>query len=219
AVQNKNIKYLLLIPAIFFIIHTGYGIGFLCGAIESLNRNNFIRKIELHIRLLFPHYQHREKNLLLSIIQGRGLDIGCGAEKVSPSCIGIDIIAPGEKGRFGSQKGKISVADYVISGDNLHIFKDEEFDFIVAKHNLEHYSHPDKTLMEWKRVLKKGGKIGVIVPDDRYVDSTGLDPTHKVSFTLENLEELFKNKGFIILASGVAIKHWSIYLIAKKPEI
>ncbi|MDD3725949.1 MAG: methyltransferase domain-containing protein [Candidatus Ratteibacteria bacterium] len=185
--------------------------------IDKIKRSNFVRKVELHIRLIFPYYRNRERDLLLPIIKGKGLDIGCGSEKISFDCIGIDIIPRGQKGKFGSQKGKISVADYNISGDDLRIFNNEEFDFIVAKHNLEHYLFPEKVLQEWKRVIKKGGKIGVVVPDDKYVNSIKLDPTHKVCFTLESLEKLFKDAGFIILEAGVAIKHWSIYLIAEKP--
>ncbi|MCM8829953.1 MAG: glycosyltransferase [Candidatus Omnitrophica bacterium] len=34
-VQNKNIKYLLVLPVVFFIIHTGYGTGFLCGSVKN----------------------------------------------------------------------------------------------------------------------------------------------------------------------------------------
>jgi len=217
--EKSHTKKLLLLPFVFLIIHISYGLGFICGVLKNIKRNSLLRKIELHLKLLlFPSVRKREKNILKKITAGKGLDIGCGCEKVSPNCIGIDITPRGEKGKFGSQKSKISVADYTLSEDNLYIFKDNSFDFIVAKHNLEHYLNPEKTLMEWKRVLKKGGKIGVVVPDDRYVDSIKLDPTHKVSFTLEKLEELFKNAGFNILESGIAIKHWSIYLIAEKPK-
>ncbi|MCM8777009.1 MAG: glycosyltransferase [Candidatus Omnitrophica bacterium] len=42
AVQNKNIKYLLFLPLVFFIIHTGYGIGFLWGSVKNEeNRHHF----------------------------------------------------------------------------------------------------------------------------------------------------------------------------------
>ena len=210
-------RQFLLLPAVFFTIHVSYGTGFLCGFVNNLKRNNLLRKIELHFKLLFPYFKNREKNILASIAMGKGLDIGCGSRKISQNCIGIDIIPKGEKGKFGCERNKTSVADYVLSGDNLIIFKNDELDFIVAKHNLEHYSSPEKTLSEWKRVLKKGGRIGVIVPDDNYVNSLDLDPTHKVSFNLNRLEKLFMQCGFKVLKSGIAIKHWSIYLIVEKP--
>ena len=179
-------------------------------------RNNFLRKVELHLRLFYSHWKNREKKILSSVCKGKGADIGCGSNKVSPNCIGIDITSKGTSGKYGCEKNKVSVSDYDASGDNLFMFKDNELDFIVAKHNLEHYDNPVLTIQEWKRVLKKGGKIGVIVPDDKFVNTLKLDPTHKYFFTLEKLTKLFKNQNFKILKKGIAIPHWSIYLIAQK---
>lgn len=175
---------------------------------------NFLRKREGNLRSLFGRIDP-EKDILKRICIGKGLDIGCGSEKISENCIGIDLFGKGEIGKYGNQKGKISKADIKASGDKLP-FKDNEFDFLVAKHNLEHYENPEKTLIEWERVLKKGGKIGVIVPDEKYVNTKGLDPTHYCSFDLETLEYLFKKVGFKILKKGFALKHWSIYIIGEK---
>ena len=179
-------------------------------------RNVFLRKIEQHIRWHVLNQRNKERDILRPLCGGKGADIGCGSSKISPNCIGIDLTEKGQIGKYGSEKNKSSVSDYKSSGDNLFMFKDNELDFIVAKHNLEHYSSPMKTLKEWKRVLKKGGKIGVIVPDDRYVESIKLDPTHKFSFDLDSLEELFRKAKFKILKKGIALPHWSIYLIAEK---
>jgi len=157
-----------------------------------------------------------ERDILKPLCIGRGLDIGCGSRKISESVMGVDIIAKGEKGKYGNQKGMVSNADINTSGDKLKMFKDNSIDFIVAKHNLEHYDNPLNTLIEWGRVLKLEGKLGVIVPDNRFVDSMNLDPTHKVSFTPESLRVLFLDAGFKILSDGIALKHWSIFLIGEK---
>jgi ubiquinone/menaquinone biosynthesis C-methylase UbiE len=179
-------------------------------------RNSFLRKIELYLRLFLLNQWDKEKNILLKIVNGKGADIGCGSRKISHNCIGVDLTGKGEKGQFGYEKNKISVSDYKSSGDNLFMFKDNELDFIVAKHNLKHYAESEQTLKEWKRVLKFGGKIGVIVPDDRYLNSLKLDETHKIAFDSEKLEKLFQKAGFKIIDKGIAVKHWSIYLIAEK---
>jgi predicted SAM-dependent methyltransferase len=38
---------------------------------------------------------------------------------------------------------------------------------VVARHNLEHYVDVVKTLCEWRRVLKPGGVMAILVPDER----------------------------------------------------
>src|SRR3989338_7925826 len=152
-----------------------------------MKRNNFLRKIEMNLRkIVFPSSKQRERDILRKICIGKGADIGCGSNKVSENAIGIDLTAKGEKGKAGNQKNMISKADICTSGDDLP-FKNNELNYIVAKHNLEHYNNPEKTLLEWKRVVKKGGKIGVIVPDNDFVDSKKLDLTHYFDFNLQSL--------------------------------
>ena len=179
------------------------------------HRNNFFRKIETHMRIIFLNKRNKEKNILKKICIGKGADIGCGSNKVCEKAIGVDKTPRGEEGSYGNQKGKVSKANICASGDDLP-FKDNELDYIIAKHNLEHYKNPEKTLIEWKRVLKEGGKIGVIVPNNKFVNSRKLDPTHYSDFNLDSLKKLFEKVGFKIIAEGDAIKHWSIYIIAKK---
>jgi len=63
------------------------------------------------------------------------------------------------------------------------MFSDGELDFVVARHNLEHYVDVIKTLQEWKRVLRVGGHLAIVIPDDTNLDTIHLDPTHKHVFT------------------------------------
>ena len=182
---------------------------------KTPHRNNFLRKIETHIKIRFLNKKDMEKRILEQICIGRGADIGCGSNKICGKAIGVDKTPKGKKGSYGNQKKKLSEADICSSGDNLP-FKNNELDYIVAKHNLEHYQNPEKTLIEWKRVLRKEGKIGVIVPNNKFVNSRKLDPTHYSDFDLDSLKKLFEKTGFKIIAKGDAIKHWSIYIIAKK---
>lgn len=179
------------------------------------HRNNFLRKIEVYTRLLLGE-QNKEKEILAAICKGKGADIGCGSGKITSGCIGVDLTGKNEEGEFGCEKGKKSEADFKASGDNLFMFKNNELDFVVAKHNLEHYGNPEKTLAEWKRVLKKGGKLGVIVPDNRYLTTSKLDKSHKSEFDLETLENLFKKTGLKVKEKGMAFPRWSIYVIGEK---
>lgn len=60
--------------------------------------------------------------------------------------------------------------DVVANGDDLP-FNDEEFDFVINSHVLEHFYNPIKAINEWLRVIKKGGYIFMIIPHkDRTFD-------------------------------------------------
>ena len=106
---------------------------------------------------------HPEALALLPYCVGRGIDVGCGHRKVAEHCIGVDLLAAGEVGEHGVMHGQRSVADIQASGDDLHMFADGELDFVVSRHNLEHYVDVVKTLQEWARVTRPGGTGG----DDR----------------------------------------------------
>jgi len=176
--------------------------------------NNKLRVIEAVFRTKILGVNERKE--LENICIGRGADIGCGGKKITKECIGVDLYGKGELGEYGSQKGVKSAATHKSEGGCLPFFENDELDFIVSCHNLEHFKHPLEPLLEWKMVVRKGGNIGVIVPDDSKVDSINLDKTHKVAFTLKSLIELFDEAGLKIIDYGVALKNWSIFLIAEK---
>lgn len=163
--------------------------------------------------------KHPERLALLLYCTGHGIDVGCGHRKTSANCIGVDIIGKGETGSEGCVTGKDSVADIQASGDNLYMFKDKEFDFVISRHNLEHYQDIVKTLQEWKRILKIGGILAAVLPDDRFINTIALDPTHKHVFTPESFERLLGLiGGFEIIKSEVVIPNWSFISVATRCE-
>jgi len=161
---------------------------------------------------------HPERLALLPYCQsGKGIDVGCGHRKTHPNCIGIDIIAPGEKGAVGCVAGKRIAADIQASGDDLWMFADGELDFVISRHNLEHYVDVFKTLREWKRVLRTGGTLAMIVPDDRHIDSIALDPSHKHAFTPESLRTCLELAGGLdIIKIEPVIERWSFMVLCRK---
>jgi SAM-dependent methyltransferase len=161
---------------------------------------------------------HPEKSVLLKYCsQGRGIDVGCGHRKTHPNCIGIDIIPKGVKGDLGCIHKKTIDADICTSGDDLPMFRDEELDFVVSRHNLEHYVDVIKTLKEWRRVLKRGGILGVVLPDEEKVDTINLDRSHKHVFTQESYKQyLALIGGFEILRCEPVVPNWSFVCIARK---
>ncbi len=76
---------------------------------------------------------------------------------------------------------------FVADASDLSILPDDKYDFVLASHALEHIANPMRALREWKRVLKVGGALLVIVPDKRRTFD------HKRPFTtIEHLESDFQ---------------------------
>ena len=77
-----------------------------------------------------------------------------------------------------------SGVDFVRDASDLSIFEDGSVSEIYASHILEHFPHVKtlKVLMEWNRVLEKGGILYVAVPDFKEVikqyDQYGLTDWH-----------------------------------------
>lgn len=155
-------------------------------------------------------------------IKGKGIDVGCGNRKSSDNCIGIDIVPKGSVGTVGSVTSQISQADICASGDQLSMFSDGELDFVIARHNLEHYVDVIKTIKEWYRVLRKDGFMVVVLPDETGLNRVGkrgvaLDPTHEHSFTQESFKNLIEAiGGFEILKQEPVISNWSFISVCKK---
>lgn len=56
---------------------------------------------------------------------------------------------------------------FIAEATDLSPFRDEDYDFVLAAHVLEHTANPLKALQEWRRVLVPGGVLLAVVPDKR----------------------------------------------------
>lgn len=84
------------------------------------------------------------------------LDIGCGERKATAE--GYDI-------KTLDIRAEVK-PDFIAPIDKIPC-PDESFDMIHSSHVLEHVKRSDiyKTIREWRRVLKTGGELRLIVPD------------------------------------------------------
>jgi len=103
-----------------------------------------------------------------SILAGKGIDIGCGPDPVSPTARRFDI-------EDGDANDILSVVD-------------EQFDFVYSSHCLEHMNDPQKALRDWWTLVKPGGYLFLIVPDEDLYEQ-GVFPSrfnadHKATFTI-----------------------------------
>ena len=138
-----------------------------------------IRKLKLDIEW--------EKQAILKYCIGKGVEIGCGGNKIVDDIVGVDITPKDSRGIAGCQIGRKSQADITVTDYKLP-FKDNEFEYLVARHVLEHIVDDMAALREWVRVLKHGSLMTIAVPDEEYVDGMPLDPTHKHTYTVESLK-------------------------------
>lgn len=97
----------------------------------------------------------------------KGIEIGGSAHNpFHLDTINVDYTADMEtiykKGEYDFCGEKMPV-DVIAYGDDLP-FKDEEYDFVISSHVMEHFFDPIKALKEWMRVIKKGGFIFIIAP-------------------------------------------------------
>jgi len=109
------------------------------------------------------------------IITGHGIDIGCGPDPITPNVRKFD----------------------VNDGDANEITKyvREEFDFVFSAHCLEHMRDPARALREWWILVRPGGYLILIVPDEELYEQ-GYWPSlfnadHKASFTLSKQKSPF----------------------------
>jgi len=62
-------------------------------------------------------------------------------------------------------------------GSNLAGVQDRSYDFVLSSHNLEHFANPVKALNEWKRVVRPGGSLIMVLPDYKYTFDHRRAPT------------------------------------------
>lgn len=125
---------------------------------------------------------------------GSVLELGCGHQKTVDRAFGVDLYPAGE---LIPTIDRISVADCVGNVEKLGdcFLSQPKYDYIIARHILEHVHNPIKVLRHWKEYLAPGGKLIVAVPDDTVCDSISLNPEHKNAFTPEYIRDLLSAAG------------------------
>ena len=102
------------------------------------------------------------------IFAGEGIDIGCGGDPVFPEARPFDV-GDGDANR---------ISKYV----------DRRFDYVFSSHCLEHMMDPFAALGEWWGIVKPGGYLYAVVPDeDLYEQGTwpsAYNRDHKHTFTI-----------------------------------
>lgn len=139
----------------------------------------------------------REK--LAPYCTGVGLDIGFGGDPVTPWSINVD--RPYDRpnrGKYGTIREHLTVNNDK-EGIELPWIKDMSMDFVYSSHCLEDFEDTVFVLESWFRVLRIGGNMVLLLPDEpRYrahCDANGsqrnLEHVHE-EFSLEYIEMCFE---------------------------
>lgn len=105
------------------------------------------------------------------LLVGRGIDIGCGDDPVTPDC-----------DRWDYQLGH---------GDAMRMegVPDESYSWVSASHVLEHCTDPEMAISRWWQILRHGGVLLVTVPDsylyEKHHHPSRFNSDHKYVFTVD----------------------------------
>lgn len=101
----------------------------------------------------------------MKVTPPRILDVGCGLNK-RPGAIGVD-------------RNARTAADVLCDLDHFpYPFRDSVFDELYATHVIEHVADVIRTMEEFHRLVRPGGRIFITTP--HYTDfSSFCDPTHR----------------------------------------
>lgn len=154
---------------------------------------------------------------LLKVQDGHAMEIGCGASMYAPFLMraGFDYLGvdpDDEAARWTNQTFSVPTIGLTFEACGPL----DAVDLILAAHSLEHVTDAPAVLKKMFSLLKSGGHLVVIVPDD----SDPVNPDHLWFFTVETLRALLESTGFVEITTAVR-RHIArenfIYCHARKP--
>lgn len=132
------------------------------------------------------------RNRVISYCVGRGLDLGCGPEKICYDAIGID------SGRDYGGETQPGLRLDLSAPRSLGMFANCCMDYVFSSHLLEDLLDTKGALSEWWRVVKPGGHLILYGPDPDYyprVGQVGANPRHKRDLYWEDVWEILESFG------------------------
>jgi SAM-dependent methyltransferase len=156
----------------------------------------FIRKVKrkLGIKERYPSETSKVRHLVIAYCEGHGCDVGFGGDKIKKTdCVGIDYAQP----YAYTGKDNVDVACDVIN-DPIPVAGDT-FDYVYTSHLIEDFVDTRGGLEKFIRILKNGGRLILVFPDQRKYEAHCLRTgqtlnTHHVHQEM-GLEFMYKRLG------------------------
>jgi ubiquinone/menaquinone biosynthesis C-methylase UbiE len=170
--------------------------------------------------------------LLSANEKDRAVDLACGpgtlaltfAPRVKWIC-GVDLTAAMlARARRTAHADGIGNVEFALGDAHALPIADGSLDLAVTSYSLHHMPDPARVLREMARVLKRGGRAGVLdifVPEDPKIAEMNnrierlRDPSHTRTLTKSELDKMFSAAGLRILAAEVeehprSFDHWML---------
>lgn len=135
---------------------------------------------------------------------GRVLEIGCGGggllqrlRRTAALAVGVDTLGTALE---LARRRDASVSLVRVTARNPLPFSADSFDAMIGQHVLEHLADVDDALYEWKRLLKRGGRLVLATPNACYPDPAHFaDAEHTRVFAPTELADTVERAGFSVV--------------------
>ena len=153
---------------------------------------------------------------VLKYCLGRGVDIGCGIEKIKPEAIGVDFAV-----QYNIDDHPVTAADFTEGFEKFFEQRyKNEFDFIFSSHLLEDYSNFVEVLLFWSQYVNPHGYIVLVLPVEELYRKKGenCNARHVNNFasSLHFFSLLPENAFTLVDCSDSPIGEYSFYVVLKK---
>ena len=91
---------------------------------------------------------------------------------------------------YNYYKNKVG-KQYILDATNLSGIDSNKYDFLVSSNCLEHIANPIKAIKEWERIVKPGGHLLILVPNNKF----GLDINRNITKFNHILNDFHDNIG------------------------
>jgi ubiquinone/menaquinone biosynthesis C-methylase UbiE len=128
----------------------------------------FVRKIKrkLGIQEIYPSETSKVRHLVIGYCQGSGCDIGFGGDRIKKeNCAGIDYANP----YAHTGRDKVDIACDVMN-ERIPV-EDSSFDYVYTSHLIEDFKDTGAALKEFIRILKPGGNLILVFPDQKMYEA------------------------------------------------
>jgi ubiquinone/menaquinone biosynthesis C-methylase UbiE len=200
---------------------------------RDLVRDRFTRTAEVFGSFAVADRAREAERLAHFVSAGpddRAVDLACGpgtlalrfARHVKWVC-GLDLTpAILARAHETARAESILNATFAIGDAQSLPFADNSLDIAVTSYSLHHIPHPARTIAEMSRVLRRGGRVGVLdifVPEDFDVAEINnrierhRDPSHTRTLAQSEMKKIFAASGLRIISAEVEehprmFDHW-----------